>query len=122
MKLTIGFTRTDRDNDYIPGMDGYRPGAAQDVVTLEVDAPSAPDGGWESVVAAEAYFVATNAPSEVVARDPLATAILHALLLADEVQSPQHRLTLDVGDTVQVDDGPVLSVERFGFQLVTLGE
>lgn len=117
MKITIGFTRTDRPNDYIPGMDGYRKGAAQDVVVLDLDVQSGqPEGGWQAVEVAEAYFTATNAPVEVIDRDPLATAVRYAVMELVHEEGQPHRLTLDVGDTVQVDNSPVLAVASFGFE------
>jgi len=116
MKITIGLTKTDRAADYVPAMDGYREGAAQDVVLLEVEAPTKHEGGWQAVEVGEAYFTATNAPQEVIEADPLALAVYREL--AEEVRRQgkvPHRLSMSVGDTVQVDDGPRLAVASFGF-------
>jgi len=114
VKITIGLTKTDRAADYVPSMDGYRPGAEQDVVVLEIDAvPTQPDGGWRALEVGEAYFMATNAPEEVVKGSPLALAIYTALV---ERTAPAHRLSMSVGDTVQVDDGPVLVCASFGWE------
>ena len=115
MKITIGLTRSDRPVGYIPAMDGYKPGAAQDVLELEVDAPLAqPEGGWQAVEVGEAYFKATSAPQEVIEADPLALAILRALLELRGRGGAEHRLEMFVGDTVTVD-GTTVSCERFGW-------
>jgi hypothetical protein len=121
MKITIGLTRTERDNgrDYVPAMDGYREGADQDVVVLVVDAEPTqpPPAGWQAVEVGEAYFKATNAPQEVVEADPLAQAIHDALMARlDELVAFTHRLSMNVGDTVQVDDGPRVVCARFGWE------
>lgn len=119
MKITIGLTRTDREANYVPSMDGYRKGAAQDVVVLEVEAePRYPEGEWQAVEVGEAYFTATNAPEEVVLASPLATAVYRALIAKLRAEHLTHRLSMSVGDTVQVDDGPVLVVKSFGFEEV----
>jgi len=118
LKITIGLTRTDRQANYVPAMDGYRPGAKQDVIELEVEAPLAqPEGGWQAVEVGEAYFKATNAPKEVVEADPLAHAIFQVLVATEGGYA--HRLTMDVGDTVQVDGGQAVSCESFGWKEVS---
>jgi hypothetical protein len=102
--IAYGMTVTDRDSDYIPMMDGYRPGAEQDVVTFEVEhslGQQTPEW-W-----AEAVFVATNAPTtETVDARP------GARLVADTI--PPTR-ALSVGDTVTVD-GIVVTCERIGWK------
>lgn len=123
MKITIGLTRTDRDADYVPAMDGYRPDAPQDVVVLEVAAElSAYSGeeGWETIEAGEAYFTATNAPREVIERHRLALAVYREL--AEEMRRQggvKHRLSMSVGDTIQVDDGDLYEVKPFGWEKVS---
>ena len=121
LKITIGLTRTDRQANYVPAMDGYRPGAKQDVIELEVEAPLAqPEGGWQAVEVGEAYFKATNAPQEVIEADPLALAVYRAL--AEKVREQggvKHRLEMFVGDTVSLDGGPLVSCERFGWKEVS---
>jgi hypothetical protein len=108
VKITIGLTRTDRAADYVPAMDGYRPGAAQDLFVIEVESPAI-----DPAVIGEAFFVATNAPKEVVDGDRLASALYREITRKLPIA---HRLTLSVGDTVQVDDGPVFVVAPVGFE------
>jgi hypothetical protein len=64
VKIRIGLTRTDRVANYIPACDGYRPGAAQDIIELDVEPPA--DSTVKPKDWAEAVYVATNAPSPVV--------------------------------------------------------
>jgi hypothetical protein len=62
--ISIGYTRADRRPGSvhdIPSMGGYRPGAAQDILTIELPAGSRlPQLPLHDL--AEAVFVATNAP------------------------------------------------------------
>lgn len=89
--ITVGFTVTDRANDYVPSMDGWRPEAAQEVVMWEV-----PDNGLTVEEWAEAVFVATNAPPGIHVQDG-ATDIVRAMLAGR--RAPR---SLSVGDTVTV--------------------
>jgi hypothetical protein len=105
--LVIGFTRSDRPHDYVPMCDGYRDGAAQDVVTIHVEAregrPEISGQAW-----AEAVFVATNAPPEAI-REGERTARDVVAALAD------HRVrAVSVGDTVTVD-GTRYVCDRIGW-------
>lgn len=61
--ISIGYTRSDRTSgrEYVPSIDGYQPGAAQDIVTLELPHDSRLDQ-LPIHDLAEAVFVATNAP------------------------------------------------------------
>jgi hypothetical protein len=123
MKIQIGFTKTFREGwkgstiDYVPSMDGYHDGAEQDVLTFEIDVETRyPEADWKSVEVGEAFFTATNAPEEVVARFPLAQAIVDVVKPMAERGEIQHRLSLSVGDTIQVNDGPLFVVAPFGFE------
>lgn len=102
--VTLGFTASDRPNNYIPMCDGYREGAAQTTVTLELPALDA-----SAEECAEAAFVATNAPLEVIESDKLASVVFAAL---DE--SPVTVRALSVGDTVTVC-GKRFACERVGW-------
>lgn len=96
--ITVGLTLSDRAANYFPMSDGYREGAAQETVVVEVETGLLVGRSIEDV--AEAVFVATNAPTEVVAESRLSCAILAGLL--DSMGRAQHR-SLSVGDTVEVD-------------------
>lgn len=90
-RITIGYTRTDRPGDYVPAVDGYRPGAAQDVRTIIVHTDLVADAlAWAEVV-----FMVTNAPPM------LANGLVAAVVPALEA-SPGEWRSLSVGDTVSV--------------------
>lgn len=103
MIVTIGFTRipwapaADGARAYLPALDGYRVGAEQDVVTLDVG-----DVDVDAHVVAEMLFIATSAPADVVddyrySGGPIGRMIDHL------VQSRQHvPRAVCVGDTVTV--------------------
>lgn len=95
MKLVIGFTRLDRVNDYIPMMDGYRDGAAQDEVILEVS-EKVEDLAW-----CEAVYVATNAPFSIISGESIARELFVAMIHAPGARFIR---ALSVGDTVTLDD------------------
>lgn len=59
-RVTVGLTITDRDNNYVPTMDGYRPGAAQDMIVLNVPLIWLRELTGEQI--AEALFIGTNHP------------------------------------------------------------
>jgi hypothetical protein len=105
--ITIGLTITDRPGDYIPALDGWRPGAAQQIVKLgEVKLPSA----WTRTNVAEALFALTNAPAELwLGRDGY-DALSH--VIAYDLRGLDRALS--VGDTVTVD-GVTLACERVGW-------
>lgn len=91
--LTIGFTESDRAADYCPMMDGWRPGARQRELTI-----AAPAGSHDIETIAEAVYTATNAPSEIIAADPLANEM--AELLVDAIADGARVRSLSVGDTI----------------------
>lgn len=94
VEVTYGHTLSDRPNDYIPGMDGWRPGALQELISLALDV----EAGTTPEAIAEAIYEATNAPRGV--WSPLAHAV--------EAELARHRAAgtrtwvMDVGDTVVV--------------------
>lgn len=119
MYMIIGLTRTDRQNDYLPAMDGWKLGAAQDAFGLHV--PDLPGTGSQW---AEAVFIATNAPEQVIQESPLATAVFEAIKAwldnwqARRPVTPTTFRSLCVGDTVLVG-GALWSCEKSGFRLRT---
>lgn len=98
LTLTIGFTRSDRADDYSSFADGYRPGAEQDIVEITVESPV----GFTGEQWAEAVFVASNAPGEGHLSDqPGATAVSAAL--AQARKNGARMRSLSVGDTVTIN-------------------
>jgi hypothetical protein len=118
--ISIGYTRSDRRRgpagDYIPSVDGYQPGAAQDVVTIEVPHDSRL-GQLTIHDLAEAVFVATNAPYPSL-RDgtPDAHEIAEALNRPTDPSPVRRRAlrSLSVGDTVTAH-GHTLACLPVGF-------
>lgn len=95
--ITIGYTESDRANDYVPSDDGYQAGSKQAwsrsfMVEVEPvdDRPLALD-------LAEAVFVATNAPG----RERTETAVQAAVWEALVNRGPVSR-SVSVGDLVRV--------------------
>jgi hypothetical protein len=118
--ISIGYTRSDRKRgragDYIPSVDGYQPGAAQDVVTIEVPHDSRL-GQLTIHDLAEAVFVATNAPYPSL-RDgtPGAHEIAEALNRPTDPSPARRRglRSLSAGDTVTAH-GHTLACLPVGF-------
>lgn len=100
MKITIGLTRSNRTrgaDDYVPSADGYRAGAGQD--EIQVDVPNLTGLTREQV--ADAAFTVTNTPSPDLLSD---TPGAHQVLTALQAVSTGGRLrSLSIGDTVTVD-------------------
>ncbi len=109
--ITLGFTESDRAGGYVSYADGYRPGAAQVLVTiaLDIDGSDRSPQDW-----ADAVFQASNSPAP--ATDPAVAAIRHAL--AEQVHTPMR--SLSVGDTVTVV-GQTWACEPSGWRLVDDG-
>jgi len=117
--LTIGYTHTDRYTvlpcGYIPACDGYRPGATQDTINLDID--------WAIKIGdtvehwAEAVFIATNAPQEVI--DSYGRAAVVAEALATTPGADWRALS--VGDTVTLN-GETLACDRVGWVKIDLAE
>lgn len=115
MKVEIGFTITDRAAGYVPASDGYRKGAKQRVVTIDLFAVHA----GEALAVAEAVFVATNAPAVVVAKSQMARDVLRALVALSRAQgTPSVPRSLSVGDTVTVE-GVTVACASAGWKQVT---
>ncbi len=95
MIITLGFTKSDRDADYISFSDGYRLGARQMSVTivLEGDGRHLSGEQW-----AEAAFIASNHPGQA----PAGPARAIQLALAEQVRFPLR--SMSVGDTVSVHE------------------
>jgi len=106
--LVVGYTKVDRDNDYVPMMDGYRPGAEQHEITVTVDLP--PDMAGHLV--AELVFIATNAPD--LEEDSRAMKIRDAIT-ATGYKGREAHWSLSVGDTVIVD-GTRYACQNSGWQ------
>jgi hypothetical protein len=100
--VTVGLSESDRDDNYFPMMDGYRPGVAQQTVSIAVEdalllAPEA---------MAEAVFHASNAPTI----DPANP--LHRTLRA----GLRGYRSVSVGDTVTIGEVR-LACERTGWSV-----
>lgn len=110
--IRIGYTKTDRANDYVPSMDGYRPGAEQEYVSLDTgDTINDQD---ELVDVAEAAFMAMNDPDAVGHRSEVVRR-LYAQLLGCGMRS------LSVGDTVSVPkEGWTVECANVGWKLLKL--
>lgn len=121
LTIQLGFTHSDRASDYIPMMDGYRPGAAQTVIqTGDVQLPgldpAAPLSADDVTAVAEACFTAMNAPEDLPVSDTVSLvrdAI--AARLASGRDTGVH--SLSVGDTVTVD-GITLACAKKGWSVV----
>lgn len=111
MILIVGFTKSNRTgghDDYVPMSDGYRSGAEQVIVPIRVpNDPAVTAEQW-----AEAVFVATNAPREVIDQHPGAPAV--AAVIAGWAQAPHGWRSLSKGDTVLVY-GKLLACASVGF-------
>jgi hypothetical protein len=93
MIITLGFTESDRNGDYVSFSDGYRIGAPQYAVSITVDDPG---GALPPQLWAETAFAACNCPQP--STNPTVAAIQQAL--ADQVRVPLRALS--VGDTVTI--------------------
>lgn len=87
----------DDDETYVPYADGWRPGAAQHVLTLTVDLPPK----LEAHQVADLVYYATNAPD--LEADPYAGAIRAAIDATGYRGEEAGHFSLSVGDTVTVD-------------------
>jgi len=100
IRLVIGFTESDRTNNYVSFVDGWRPDAAQRVEEVSIDlseyseVAAMPDTDWCTAV-----FVATNAPTLALIAARPGAADIHLQLAHRRVRS------LSVGDTVTVIKG-----------------
>jgi len=106
MIITLGFTHSDRANDYSSFTDGYQLGAAQTSYTIAVEGAGT---HYRAQEWAEAVFIASNQPGP--ATDPVVAAIQMAL--AEQVRVRLR--SLSVGDTVTVH-GQMLACQPTGWQ------
>jgi hypothetical protein len=120
--MILGFSISDRAADYIPSMDGYRPGARQDLIALEVDTAdlnaALPPFYW-----VEAAYQASNLPPFAEGDRPVVRAVRRALdaLRARYAPAPVPNLrSLSVGDTITMA-GQMWECTRTGWVLVDLG-
>jgi hypothetical protein len=111
--VVIGYTKMHRTTGggYVPMVDGYRPGAAQHVLTVTVDL--APELSPDKI--AELVFHATNA--QVLTPGGPAQAIYEAVV-ATGYRGEEAHWSLSVGDTVTVD-GVQLACQAAGWTPVT---
>lgn len=110
-KLTIGYTLPEADSGYQPMRDGYRHGAAQQTVELDLAYHSHRWRGGHATRAnqattppqwAEALYTATNNPIEVLEADPrLAVRLIWRAIQAQPATRAPMR-PISVGDTATV--------------------
>jgi len=106
--ITLGFTESDRDNDYCSFSDGYRLGAIQVSVTVAIDG----DGRLLTAQQwADAAYVASNHPGQAPAGP--ARAIQSAL--AEQVTVPLR--SISIGDTVTAH-GQMWACESTGWRRI----
>ena len=100
MIVRIGLTRSDRDKNYVPQIDGFISGSKQDFYTIDSKFIS----GLSAEEVAEAVFEATNAPS--IPFDNLFMAEVREVFeLSSKFYDPMSNIelrALSVGDTVEV--------------------
>ena len=109
-RITIGWTMNNdvlRAGGYVSFSDGYRIGAPQVVIPLEVQVPD-----LDPLQTAEIVFDALNNP----APSGFARGILEAVQATGYKGEGAH-FSLSVGDTVEVD-GTRLACESFGWKQV----
>jgi hypothetical protein len=107
MNITVGYTKTDRAHDYIPCMDGFRAGADQELVKLDVMLV----GVAEPLAVAEDVFIATNAPDEVT----------FTWNQGEIRRALAGRRSVSVGDTVDVN-GHTFACARLGWEPLHAGD
>lgn len=110
----VGFTITRRDHDYVPAMDGFRPGSPQTAVFLH-RIPVC--GTFTDEALLEGAYVATNAPQEVIDANPVARAWQMAYYSLP-VDARLAFRPLCVGDTITLVDGGGIrayAIDRSGF-------
>lgn len=95
--IVIGYTKIGDTNDYLSMIDGYRPGAEQHVISVEVDLPV----GLDPYRIAELCFYATNAPE--IDKDSSEQRIRDAIVDTGYTGREAH-WSISVGDTVRVGD------------------
>ncbi len=108
MIITLGFTESDRDNDYCSFSDGYRLGARQVSLTVALDGDGLLLTGEQW---AEAAFAASNHPGQA----PAGPARAIQLALTEQVRFPLR--SLSVGDTVTAH-GQMWACESTGWRRI----
>jgi hypothetical protein len=106
MEITIGFTRTQQAY-YYPMLEGYRAYATQDLISINLSLNLTGEADAFAMEVAEAVFIATNAPTEVIEAHPLAVQVWKALPFA-------RCRALSIGDTVTFG-GVTVACERLGW-------
>lgn len=110
--VTIGYTVTDRENGYVPALDGYRPGAALIALTFQVPDHLLIGKALEDV--AETAFEATNSPDE-----PNPGTLAYVIASASNAALAR---SISVGDTVtvgtEIGQDPTVACERFGWKVL----
>jgi hypothetical protein len=113
--ITIGFTESDSSSNYSSFIDGYKPGAAQRILVIEVDDALMVHS---AATVAEAVFYVTNTQSPG-ATNGLTRAIYEAIyhpILAGHAEPIR---SLSVGDTVTAL-GESLECVSMGFRPVEI--
>jgi len=100
--ITVGYTQGNRDAGYVPMIEGYRPGAAQHVLTISVQL--SPD--LEDQQIAELVFIATNAP-DLDAGTP--EQRIRDAIVDTGYKGTEAHWSLSIGDTVRVGGSPLLA-------------
>ena len=108
MIITLGFTESNRDFDYVSFSDGYRVGARQESVTIVLD-------GDGTALTAEQWAEAAFAASNHLGEAPAGPARAIQLALAE--QAEVRLRSLSVGDTVTVH-GQMWACEDTGWRRV----
>jgi hypothetical protein len=113
--VTVGYTTGDPIAGYSPILDGWRPGAAQQRVDLDL-----PDelGKLSDLRLAAAVFLATNVTDPLFLAGNLPAWTVHA---AFETQGPGPR-AVTVGDTVTVHDRTLECLRRGWAEVPDRGE
>jgi hypothetical protein len=119
--IELGFTATDRTADYVPCVDGYRPGARQALLTIGPLAvpgcdPARPLDPEQVKALAEDCFDAMNMSDEMPVSGHIAAlrAAIAAALAESQDPAADGVHTLSIGDTLSVD-GITVCCERFGW-------
>lgn len=105
--LVIGYTQPQRHaaEDYVPTMDGYKPGARQHELMITVPLPP----NLQPHRIAELVFIATNAPE----LDPGSPEELIRLAIEDTgYKGAEAHWSVSVGDTVAIEGGPRYACEN----------
>jgi hypothetical protein len=125
--IIIGYTLPDAGSGYHPMLCGYRPGAAQREVRLDLrgcgrpthrrllELAAAPAGPRQW---AEAVFVATNAPPRALEEDPRPQVWLLRAAITTRPAVRAVMRPLSVGDTVTIGD-TILACARLGWTTVS---